>query len=138
MKKQNLNTRVRRSILKISLATALLIGLTSAASAQESAQQKNPAISYIGTLDGQPVFNVALENKDNSVYYLSIKDEQGYTLYSEKIKDKQFSKKFKFDGSELGSLKLTFTLESDKGVESQVFNVNTNTRFLKDVVVTKL
>jgi hypothetical protein len=138
MKKQSLSTLVKKSIFRIGLASALLIGISSAASAQESTQAKSPVITYIGTLDGQPVFRVQLDNQNSGVRFLTIKDEHGDILYSERIRTGQFSKKFKFESSELGSSKLTFVLEGDKNVQSQVFNVNTNTKVLNDVVVTKL
>ena len=138
MKKQNLITLVRKSIFNVGFTSLLLIGISSVASAQEAPQATTPAIAYIGSLDGQPVFKVELDNKNSAVSYLTIKDELGDVLYSEKIRNKHFSKKFKFENSDRENLKLTFQLESAKGTVTQEFKVNTSTKVLSDVVVTKL
>jgi len=132
MKKQNLSTLVRKSIF-LGFTSLLLIG---AASAQ--AKLPEPSIKYIGTLDGQPVFRVSLDNQSNSVYHLTIKDDTGDILYSEKIKGKEFSKKFKFENSDRHNVKLTFTVEGKEGAQSQDFQVNVSTKVWNDVVVTSL
>jgi biopolymer transport protein ExbD len=138
MKKQNFSTIVKRSIFSLGF-TVLMFGMASAASAQDSLAVTTPnPVKYIGSLDGQPVFKVELSNENGKPQFLTIKDDQGVVLYSEKIKSKQFSKSFKFENSDRDNVKLTFILEGDKGVQSQEFKVNTNTRVYNDVVVTTL
>jgi hypothetical protein len=132
MKKQNLSTLIRKSIF-LGFTSLLLIG---AASAQ--AKLPEPTVKYIGTLDGQPVFRVQLQNQNSNIYHLTIKDETGDILYSEKIKSKEFSKKFKFENSDRHNVKLTFTVEGKEGSQSQDFQVNTSTKVWNDVVVTSL
>jgi len=134
MKKQIFSTLVKRSILSLGLTTVLLAGT---ASAQTSATPE-PIIKYIGTLDGQPLFRVQLENQEGSIYHLTIKDDEGTVLYAEKIKGKSFGKSFKFDTAERSSVKLTFILEGNKDVQSKEFKVNTATKVLDNVVVTTL
>jgi hypothetical protein len=132
MKKQNFSTLVRKSIF-LGFTSLLLIGATSAQS-----KLPEPNIKYIGTLDGQPVFKVSLDNQSNSVYHLTIKDETGDILYAEKIKGKEFSKKFKFENADRNNVKLTFTVDGKEGSQSQDFQVNTSTKVWNDVVVTSL
>lgn len=137
MKKQILST-VKKSILSLGFTSLVLIGLATTASARTTDTTPAPAVKYIGSLDGQPVFKVELNNATAKVQYLTIKDDQGVVLYAEKIKGKQFSKSFKFENSDRDNVKLTFIVESDKNVQSQEFSVNTNTRVYNDVVVTTL
>jgi hypothetical protein len=132
MKKQNFSTLVRKSIF-LGFTSLLLIGATSAQS-----KLPEPNIKYIGTLDGQPVFKVSLDNQSNNVYHLTIKDETGDILYAEKIKSKEFSKKFKFENADRHNVKLTFSVEGKEGLQSQEFQVNTSTKVWNDVVVTSL
>jgi hypothetical protein len=132
MKKQKLSTLVKKSIF-LGFTSLLLIG---AASAQS--QLPEPTVKYIGTLDGQPVFKVQVENENNAVSHLTIKDDTGDILYSEKIKGKEFSKKFKFENADRRNVKLTFIVEGKDGAQSQDFQVNTSTKVLNDVVVTSL
>lgn len=132
MKKQNLSTLVKKSIF-LGFTSLLLIGATSAQS-----QLPEPTVKYIGTLDGQPVFKVQVENENNAVSHLTIKDDTGDVLYSEKIKGKEFSKKFKFENADRRNVKLTFIVDGKEGSKALDFQVNTSTRVLNDVVVTSL
>jgi hypothetical protein len=134
MKKQSFSTFVKRSVLSLGLSTIIFAG---AASAQTSATPE-PAVKYIGTLDGRPIFNVQLDNQVGQVYFLTIKDEEGTVLYAEKFKDKQFSKSFKFDNIDRSNVKLTFVLEGNKTVQSKQFNVKSSTQVFDNVVVTTL
>ena len=137
MKKQILSS-VKKSIFSLGFTSLVLIGLATTASASATDTTPTPAVKYIGSLDGQPVFKVDLNNQSAGVQFLTIKDDQGVVLYSEKIKSKQFSKSFKFENSDRDNVKLTFIVENEKGVQSQEFKVNTNTRVYNDVVVTTL
>lgn len=138
MKKQNFSTLVKRSIFSLGFTGFLLIGATSVASAQTLANSPNANVKYIGALDGQPVFRVQLDNQAGDIYHLTIKDDSGNILYAEKIRDKQFSKKFKFENSDRENVKLTFILQGKDGSQAQQFKVNSNTRVWNDVVVTTL
>lgn len=136
MKKQNFSTLVKKSIL-LGFTSLLLIAGTTVSSAQ-TATSPEPTVKYIGTLDGQPVFKVDLNNLTGSVYHFTIKDETGSVLYAEKIKAKEFSKKFKFENADRQNVKLTFSIEGKEGVQSQEFQVNNSTKVFNDVVVTSL
>jgi len=134
MKKQSFNTLVKRSVLSLGLSTILLAGAASA----QSSTNPDPAVKYIGTLDGQPMFKVQLNNQTGNVYHLTIKDDEGTVLYTERFTDKQFAKSFKFDNAERNNVKLTFILEGNKTVQYREFNVNSSTQVLDNVVVTTL
>jgi hypothetical protein len=140
MKKQNFSTLVKKSILSLSFASLVLIGLANTASARttDTTPTPAPAVKYVGSLDGQPLFKVELNNENTKFQYLTIKDDQGVVLFSEKIKGKEFSKTFRFESLDRDNVKLSFIVETDKGTQSQEFKVNTNTRVLNDVVVTTL
>ncbi len=134
MKKQNFSSLFR--VVKASVfVLGFLIGLQSAASAQEAPK---PNVQYVGSLDGKPVFKVDLDNESGNVYDLTIKDDQGTILYAQRIREKQFSRKFKFDNADNDNVRLTFILSNNKETQSQEFKVNTKTRVFNDVVVTTL
>jgi hypothetical protein len=137
MKKKNFSTLVKKSLIGLSLTGLLLAGFSSAF-AQGPDNPSDPVVKYVGSLDGQPVFKVELNNEDAQARYLTIKDDEGTVLYSEKIRDKQFSKKFRFDNADRDNVKLTFIIEGNNGIQSKEFKVNTSTRVLNDVVVTSV
>ena len=134
MKKQNLSAIVKKSFLSLGLSTLLLAGAVSA----QTSKSPVPNVQYVGTLDGQPLFRFQLDNKAGEIYHLTIKDDEGTVLYTERFTDKQFAKSFKFDNAERNNVKLTFVLEGNKTVQSREFNVNSSTQVLDNVVVTTL
>ena len=143
MKKQflrNLSLSVRKTTLRFGLAALLAIAIlpTSVQAQIVKVVAETIAIQYIGSIDNQPVFQIEFENKGQKPVQVSIKDEDGNTLYFEKFRDKKFSKKFKFERPDSETMKLTFTLSNEKEKHIQVFEVNTAIRMVQDVVVTKL
>ena len=141
MKKQtqNLRNTARNFIVPAFLFTALLVGSsTNSVNAQSAINSTSPSVKYLGKSNDQLVFQVDYDNTNDEVLNLAIKDEDGNILYADRFRDKKLSKKFKVNSSEYGNMKLTFVLSTDKEKQSQVFQVNTNTRVIDDVVVTNL
>jgi hypothetical protein len=138
MKKQIFSTLVKKSIFNIGFTSIILVGVATSASAQTPVKAPEPSVNYLGTLDGQPLFKVQLDNQAGSVYHLTIKDDEGTVLYAEKFKDKQFAKSFKFDNADRSNVKLTFILQGKDNTQSKEFRVNTSTKVLDNVVVTIL
>jgi hypothetical protein len=62
----------------------------------------------------------------------------GNTYYSEKVRDRRYSKKFQLDRDDLDRVRLVFTLSGGKEKQSQAFEINTQTRTVQDVVITRL
>ncbi len=143
MKKQSLagfglsfrNTTIR-FVLAATLITAMLPSMAQAPVL--NAITGTIAVQYLGSVDNQPVFQIEFENTSGVPVQVYIKDDEGNTIYFEKFRDKKFSKKFRFDQPLEQSMKLTFTLATEKEKQTQVFEVNTSIRMIQDVVVTKL
>lgn len=142
MKKENISinfSALRRSAVALVLTAFLVVSGLSAFAAQDPITSlPEGTITYIGTLDGQPVFQVAFDNSNGAVRTLVIKDGEGSILYSEKIKAEAFSKKFKFERADRNNVKLTFVLWDGKEQQSQEFVVNNSTQVVSNLVVTKL
>jgi len=130
---------IRKTILNFGLLSLLLFGLIpSAVKAQEKAKPDSVTINYIGTLDDQPLFQIEFDNKEGVSYRVTIADETGETLYTEKFSDKKFSRKFKLQSPELSQSRLTFTVTSEKEKHTQAFVINSNYRTVPDYVITRL
>jgi hypothetical protein len=143
MKKQfmsNLSNAVRKTTVRFGLASFLVLSLApSLVHAQGNILPTDPVvIKYVGTLDDEPVFLIEFDNKNEELLTVSIKDDGGNILYVEKFNGKKFSKKFKYLTSDQPNVRLSFTLSGDKEKQTQVFAVNSNTRVIQDVVVTRL
>lgn len=138
MKKQISNTRsvLRKGMISLGFFGFALFGFTTAFA--NSTTEKPPVVSYAGSVNGQPLFQVNIDNKNGDVYLLSITDDEGNLLYSEKIKDQKVSRTFQYNQPDREDAKLTFVLAGEKEKQTQVFKINTNTQVVQDVVVTRL
>ena len=139
MKKQTLS-KPGTSVRNIFLAAILMLGIVPAVKAQDSnkANASVVEIRYLGSVDNQPIFQVAFDNEKQENVHVSITDENGIELFGGKFKEKRFSKKFRFEKLDTDPFKLKFTLTSDNEKLSQVFEVNTKVWTVQDVVVTML
>ena len=136
MKKQFLMSlsRTKKTILNLGLAGILFAGLPSAVHAEEKTPT-GATVNYVGSVDNQPIFQIEFDNKNEELFTVSIRDNEGNVLYVERTKDKKFLKRFKYQGDDA---KLTFVLSTGSGKQTQVFEVNKNIRVVQDVVVSKL
>ena len=100
----------------------------------------NPVFSirYVGAVNDRAQFQVDMVNQNEETYLLTIQDEAGMYLYKEKINVKTFTKKFEWQNEDLHANKLVFTVTGLKSKKTQVFEVNTEVRTVRDVVISKL
>lgn len=127
-------------------AVVLLVSATHAAHAQvaqlsnaiEHIDSKigNVVINHIGTTDGMLLFEVKVDNTSGEKFRVSVKDEDGTTLFQGAYEDKNFAKKFMIPTPE--GNKLTFVVRTASSVKSQTFQINSSTHVVEDVVVTRL
>jgi hypothetical protein len=139
MKKQTFSNAIRRTILFFGMSSFVLFSFMPIVShAQDKPATPEIVIKYIGNVEEQPVFQIEFENATQQALNLTIRDEDGNFLYGEKVKDKKYQKKFKYQGPLFDNVKLTFTLAGEKDRQVQVYELNTRTRMIQDVVVTRL
>lgn len=142
MKKQiasTLPTRIRKSLLRIGLASLLTFSFAPVMHAQDEKPGSSAvSISYAGMIENKPVFLVEFENTTGEAVTVSLKDDQGNVFYSERFRERKFSKKFQLDRDDLDNVKLTFVLATARERQAQSFELNTRTRTIQDVVVNKL
>jgi hypothetical protein len=139
MKKQFVKSlsSTKKTILNLGLAGILFAGLPSVVHAEEKPGTPTGAtVNYVGSVDNQPIFQIEFDNKSEELFTVSIRDSDGNLLYVERSKDRKFLKRFRYQGDD--AVKLTFVLSTEKGKQTQAFEVNQNIRVVQDVVVNKL
>lgn len=136
---QTVNGFLRRAIGSTLVVCALVVpSLSYTANAQQMTTTKNnPEIKYLGTIQDKLVFQVDLPNASSNSLFVSIKDEEGFVLFSQKIRDNKFSRKFAFDREEFEGKKLSFVIHDASETTAQTFQVARNLRFVEDVVITR-
>lgn len=134
MKTNSVSTVVSRLFVSL-----LLIASTFGTASAQTAANEDPkaaSVKYLGVQDDLLVFHVQFENPNASKFSVIIKDFDGTTLYNDSFSDRKFDRKFKLAKSD--GNKLNFVISERKGSFSQTFEVNTATRVIEDVVVTRL
>jgi hypothetical protein len=125
---------------KMSIALALFLSFTfsSFAFANDGKKDTTPVqLRFIGNINNQPVFQLYMENPDQEEYNITISDEDGTQLYFDKIRSKNFSRKFQVDTNEIQG-QLRVEVRAKKTDKAEIYQINSITRFVQETFVTKL
>lgn len=128
-------------LTRLSVIALLFLGLATAAPAYangETPKEAPAAVKYLGSVDGKPMFQIAVNNPSGEAVSLSLRDENGYLIYSDTIKDKEYARKLQFDELGADKMKLTLVLRTKKDVTTKTFEITKNTRTVEDVAVVSL
>ncbi|HWK06294.1 MAG TPA: hypothetical protein VNS58_21795 [Puia sp.] len=133
-----LNTQkaLRLSILLLVLIPATL--LTRAAGNEPIENHPGSAstaeVRYVGTHEGDPLFNVLYTNSAGARFSVKVLDNEGHQLFQGVYTDRKFDKKFKVtDAQNYG--KLTFIIRNFQDNSVQSFEINSVDRMVEDVEV---
>jgi len=83
-------------------------------------------IKYLGFLDKNPVFEIIFNNGQVDNYFITIRDEAGTTLHSEKISGKSISRRYRINTEEVipeGGLRFEIRVGSSNKTEVYVAGV---------------
>ena|SRR5213075_1711600 len=125
---------------KMSIVLALFLSFTfsSFAFSNDGKKDTTPVqLRFIGNINNQPVFQLYMENPDQEEYNITISDADGTLLYFDKIKSKNFSRKFQVDTNDIQG-QLRVEVRAKKTDKAEVYQINSITRFVQETFVTKL
>ena len=130
---------------KVLALSVLLItgGLTTRAAGGKEPIEKHigsastAEVKYIGTNEGDPMFNVLYDNSTGARFSVKVLDNEGHQLFQGVYTDKKFDKKFKVADAASYS-KLVFVIRNFQDNSVQSFEINSNTRMVEDVEVTEV
>src|SRR6476659_5140836 len=94
------------------------------------------ALKYIGLVQNQPLFQLDLNSVEETDFYVSIKDQYGQVIYSEKIKAKNFTRNYRLNTSVDDAILKVEVREGNK--KPEVFTINRNTRYYEETSISKL
>jgi len=121
------------------IALALAFSFITTVSWANDGGNDTPAVSlkYIGLVQNQPMFQLDLNSVEETDFYVSIKDQSGQVIYSEKIKAKNFTRNFRIDTEHLDDAILKVEVR-DGNKKPSVFTINRNTRYYEETSISKL
>ena len=137
---QKASNITRNAIKATFILSALLVTflpLTGTAQGPFPAKNNTPVIKYLGILEDKLVFQIDINSVPEDRVLVSIKDEDGNLLFSERVKEQKFSRKVAIEKEVFEGRKVTFAFQGTKDSSEQTFQVSRNTRLVEDVVVAR-
>ena len=99
----------------------------------------NPsAIQYTGSTYDGLMLKMRINNETGAKFTVTVKDDNGEVLFSQAYNEKSFDKQFKLLKGDQYSSNYYFTVSSPNKQLEQKYVVNTSTRSVEDVAISKL
>lgn len=140
MKSTHTNLKALFSVLI--LATALLLNAGTAKANNPRKNAENGVIpvevKYVGSLNGQPVLELSLDNEDGEDYKITLTDNDGTVVYSGVFNSRKIVKRFQFANSGLEPMHITLNVATRKLSQTETFEISETTQVITGVNVEKL
>lgn len=104
---------------------------------KRSGSATSAEVKYIGSNEGDPLFNVVYNNSNGARFSVKLLDSEGHQLFQGVYTDRKFDKKFKVTDAASYN-KLIFVIRNFQDNSIQSFEINSNTRMVQDVEVTEV
>jgi len=137
---------LKSKFFKAAMVVALITGTSNFVNAQTVVSSdfiasnepvlNNVVVNHISTADDKLVFNVRIPNTEGKKFTVIVKDIDGNTLFHNSYTEKNFNKKFQLP--KVDDEKYKFIIKDDSGSLPQTFEVNSNVRFVEEVIVKKI
>lgn len=123
----------------VTIALFAAFSFVSIAALANDEKKDSPVVEfkYVGLVKDQPLFQLDLSSLNETDFYISIKDQRGELLYSEKVKTKNLTRNFRLDTENLDDAVLKVEVKSGNN-KPEVFTINRNTRYFEETSVSKL
>ena len=96
-------------------------------------------IRYLGFVNKNPVFEITTGNAQADNFFITIRDEAGTVLYSEKLSGKKLSRRYRIDTEEeIADGGLRFEVRSVKSKKTDVYIVGVNENITREMAVTRI
>ena len=96
-------------------------------------------IRYLGFVNKNPVFEITTSNVQADNFFITIRDEAGTVLYSEKLSGKKLSRRYRIDTEEeIVDGGLRFEVRSVNSKKTAVYIAGISENTTKEMAVTKI
>ena len=128
-----------KKILVGSMAICMIAFSNEILAANEKKLAGNADLQFVCRVKNLPVFRLNVNNEQYGDFLITIKEENGEILFSEKLKGKKISRVYKLD-SEFQELinGTTFEVTDRISKTTTTYKISNFTRVVEDVVVTKM
>ena len=134
---KNVMTKNRAAI--IALVAAISTAFANPVMATGKADPPAVQVKYLGFQESNPVFEIILNNPQSDNYLITIRDETGQILFSEKLAGKSISRKYRIDTEEeIAEGTLLFEVRSAATKKTEVYAVGVTEIIKRDVAINKV
>ena len=96
-------------------------------------------IRYLGFVNKNPVFEITTSNVQADNFFITIRDETGTVLFSEKLSGKNISRRYRIDTEEeIADGGLRFEVRSVNSKKTTVYLAGISENITKEMAVTKI
>ena len=96
-------------------------------------------IRYLGFVNKNPVFEITTNNVQADNFFITIRDEAGTVLFSEKLSGKSLSRRYRIDTEEeITNGGLRFEVRSVKSKKTEVYIAGVSENITREMAVTKI
>ena len=133
MKKVVLKSRI------VALGIAALFTVSLTAWAISPKEGNNPSqIEYIGYINNQPVYHLALNNLTEGKYLISVRDTDGNVLHTEKLEGKKIERNYQFVDAPSDYYTLIFVINNLSTNKESVYKISKTNEVKESINVNKL
>ncbi len=127
-------------MMVITLTAAFSLSFSTVTLAGEETKDSTHAeLQYAGKIKDLPAFRLVINNSSTADYLVTVKEENGNVLFSEKLKGKNISRLYRLDAENYDLITgTTFTLTNKATNITTVYKINNYTKVETDLVVTRL
>ena len=128
---------------KAIIIALMAIIITSFSNPVLATEKKNdpPGIEfkYLGSRNSNPVFEIIMNNTKDDNFMVTIRDESGTVLYSEKLAGKNLSRKYRIDTQEeIAKGSLRFEVRSVNSKKTEIYLVGVSENTTREMAVDKI
>ena len=96
-------------------------------------------IKYLGFVNKNPVFEITTNNVQADNFFITITDESGMVLFTEKLSGKNLSRKYRIDtDEEITEGGLRFEVRSVNSKKTEVYIAGISENITREMAVTKI
>ncbi len=133
-----MKTMINTRLIAIALVASFTVAFASPAMAGDEKKVIPVELKFIGNVKNQPLFHMTFTGTEENTFTIVVRDEYGNVLYRENVKGGSFTKKFLLNTEEIGDAELKFEVTGKNFEKPVVFEINRQTRFIDDVVISKM
>lgn len=125
------------TIKSAAIGLLTLLAVTTGFTATAGNETPGSELKIAGKLNNQPVFQLNLNNKENSKFAIVVKDDAGEVLFQEVVSGINISRKFQLNNDELAGVNIKFEVIDLKNYTSTIFKVNNDLKNISEAETVK-